>query len=607
MADVVQNIIDIRSAENGLVVRETIADGIESINEEVESTTSRQTVIEGTIAGAIELGGNPSLEVGEARKGETSLGAKIDKIDENIQNHATELANNASQLQDIAINPMFFLGTDTQKIQQALDMIHTSGSGSVILAYLYNITEPLIVYPNTIIKGGGWGTGLTTSLDISILTTPATANPLDLNVYSNIFIEDMIIKNTNATSISHYQLDFVNPCGVKIIRCNFNTPALTQTDVGGIKFSHNNNVTGSFLCTVDGCMMQQSSIVMNVTDSYIKNCEVWGYSRKFAIHVMSSSLMITDCQIVGSGVKGGVWVEDDVLGYNIELIKVNNCYFDGSYTAIDSGSGLYGVNMQHSSITNCAFWRQMDYGINIMNPLCIKIANNTFEDCNRRDNFSDDIYLHASTTFLGYNILTGNTHISPTIKINKGKWYNNLNVNYNTLAFNKVYSAGNYNGSTKGVYETIFENMDTAIPVNSIVGDLSIPNGDIVAKGGFKQSFVGYFNGITANLAVSSISFTSGNHKGIVMPTPGSILSLSLNVAAARTAGSITLQIYKNSSTAIGTPLVFSGASGNYVQTTSYAKESIPFVANDVLYVKVTSSSDSAPTNDITVTLTVEN
>lgn len=84
MANIIDKVAQIRNAELGKDVRETIASGIESINTEVVSTTARQAVVEGTIAGAIEIGNNPNLELGESRGTFDTLKKRLDNSDSQL-------------------------------------------------------------------------------------------------------------------------------------------------------------------------------------------------------------------------------------------------------------------------------------------------------------------------------------------------------------------------------------------------------------------------------------------------------------------------------------------------------------------------------------------
>lgn len=81
MADISQYATQIRQAIYGKDVRESMATGIEVINVEVESTTARQETVENLTQQAINLGGNPSLEVTQARGSYANLSERLNEND----------------------------------------------------------------------------------------------------------------------------------------------------------------------------------------------------------------------------------------------------------------------------------------------------------------------------------------------------------------------------------------------------------------------------------------------------------------------------------------------------------------------------------------------
>jgi|GEM_PF-1750399 len=94
MANIIQNVANIRAASVGKTVRETIAAGIEAINEEVVSTTGKQTALEDqfvqVIQGATETDPS-SVEIETARGGFGALYQRLNSSD-------AELAEIPSQI-----------------------------------------------------------------------------------------------------------------------------------------------------------------------------------------------------------------------------------------------------------------------------------------------------------------------------------------------------------------------------------------------------------------------------------------------------------------------------------------------------------------------------
>lgn len=91
MANITDKVAQIRQAVYGKDVRESIASGIEAINTEVESTTQRQTNVETLTQQAIDMGGNPSLEVSQARGEFSNLGNRLNNVDSQLEEKSNQL------------------------------------------------------------------------------------------------------------------------------------------------------------------------------------------------------------------------------------------------------------------------------------------------------------------------------------------------------------------------------------------------------------------------------------------------------------------------------------------------------------------------------------
>lgn len=81
MADITTKVEAIRAADFGRDVRETIASGIESINEEVESTTGKQEELEIVFNDLVINAGSENAEIVLARGLEDSLPIRLNKVD----------------------------------------------------------------------------------------------------------------------------------------------------------------------------------------------------------------------------------------------------------------------------------------------------------------------------------------------------------------------------------------------------------------------------------------------------------------------------------------------------------------------------------------------
>jgi len=104
MANIIDKISAIRIAVFGRDVRSSIADGIDSINTEVESTTSKQDALKVTFDGLIINAGSSNAEIVAGRMGEVSLPVKMGKIDEQLASNALQLALKAEKSEVVAVS-----------------------------------------------------------------------------------------------------------------------------------------------------------------------------------------------------------------------------------------------------------------------------------------------------------------------------------------------------------------------------------------------------------------------------------------------------------------------------------------------------------------------
>lgn len=112
MANISEKVQQIRQAVYGKDVRESIASGIETINQEVENTTSRQNNLETTFQQLIINAGNSNAEIVDARvKADntvfSTLKNRLNSMDEDIKNISTkqgDIANLVTSSKDNIVN-----------------------------------------------------------------------------------------------------------------------------------------------------------------------------------------------------------------------------------------------------------------------------------------------------------------------------------------------------------------------------------------------------------------------------------------------------------------------------------------------------------------------
>jgi len=206
MANVTDDVANIRGSILGIDVRESIAEGIEDINAEVVSTTARQLVVEGeqTIANANEIirqsaesgrvaaetlresttdaiksaydlatKANLSVEVSNARGTYDTLQAREDATTASITLNTLEIGLKAPQtaldttnanIANIQINASAYgakfdnTTDDTLAIQTAINYLQSIGGGTLICPTGTSLISAKITINKPIyIKGKGWG------------------------------------------------------------------------------------------------------------------------------------------------------------------------------------------------------------------------------------------------------------------------------------------------------------------------------------------------------------------------------------------------------------------------------------------------------------------
>ena len=308
----------------------------------------------------------------------------------------------------------------------------------------FRIDNSIILCKNVQISGNGDDTVLYVEKDIPIFTTNSENNTENEDIkIKNIKLENLTTNSMN----NNFHIQLCNTRRLLIDRVYiYSSNNNIDSNVGIYLFSDGTlePPNGSFLGKIQNCTLANCKIKMGITDSYITNTEVWGVNRDYAIKLEKGSQHINSCQIVGGKKYGAVYVKNED-GNTVDMVRISNTFFDGSYSFIDSGIGLNAFNMISSSITNCSFWNQMDEGIKLTNCYSNTITGNNFENNNRRDDGKQDIFITSEPNTQGKNIITSNTFI---------RWMNNTNKTSaikivgsikNIISNNTLYENSQYN------------------------------------------------------------------------------------------------------------------------------------------------------------------
>lgn len=336
---------------------------------------------------------------------------------------------------------------DTPRIQRAIDYAKASGMLTVVFALKsYNTSSTLKLYGGVVLVGQHRkDTKIISQGDIP---TIASEGYFTAGVGSgDIAILNLGVYPRGVTSKTKYAIEMVNTYNTTIKNCYINESIMATSDVGGIRFSKDSTYAGShFVNAVRECQLQNASIVMESTDSYITENEIWADKRAFGVHLVKSSQFVRGNQIVGSALNGSIWISDTKDNFDIELIRITDNYFDGNNQGLDTGAGIIANKMKLSRITLNDFWLNKDEGIKLTSCHSNSIVGNQFENNNRRDAGKDDIYMDTCAA----NTITGNTFKRDIVHAVKGSPIRTVNspVDKNIIIGNTVYFTSFYNSSS---------------------------------------------------------------------------------------------------------------------------------------------------------------
>lgn len=141
---------------------------------------------------------------------------------------------------------------------------------------------------------------------------------------------------------------------------------------------------------------------------------------------------------------------------------------------------------------------------------------------------------------------------------------------------------------------------------SAIVGSLSTADSNFA--GGYRQTVDGWFqDNVAASQAAVAMARSSAPTFGdkLIVPRAGSVTGVYVKSNAARTAGTLTVTVYKNG-VAVALTAVLDGTNTTF-KFTSSAKDSLTFAAGDELDLRVTTDAGWLPvTADIRAGLEIE-
>ena len=470
MANIKNELNNIKSAIYGKDVRGSIHDGIDAINKEVENTTGRQVDLENTFDQLVINAGNSNAEIVDARV--KSDGTSYSKLGDRLNEVDSQLAH-IENLKEVYVDDF---GNDGNAIKQAIEELKKGGKLVFTRGktYIQNI-DTCFVFNN---------------------------------------LENIIIEGNGATIIA----DENNPCtpsnrGFEFIRCknitinnlNYNGNIAKRKPNMGDSWEVNNqsgfsfkscknicltNVTSSYCCmdgfTLEGLFDENNNVEYNENISF-RNC-VGNYNYRQGTSVINANNITFDnCEfshtgtIYGTAPMFGIDLEEGFVEcknrgqFNVNIrnckFKNNNGYGVGAYF------GTIGCN-----IDSCRFENN---GVLISDDLEFKNHSNKVTNCmiingniivNSKNNIIENNIINytnglrlleisiANAGNVDYNntLLKGNVFKNNTIECNLTD-YNNKNVGVFTNALNDTIIENN-----------VFKNIVSSNPVFNLTGQNTI-------------------------------------------------------------------------------------------------------------------------------------
>lgn len=410
LEEIKQNIANNQSAITELQSKDTEHDT------EIEALKQKDTSLEGDISTI-----NNNIE---------ALQQKDSEHDSSIQSLGDRITTNETSISTLNndVKSISYLASSSNIGNEVNSAIALGYKTIKIKAGQYTLDESIILKSNVELYGDK-GTIITTNKDIPIITTSKIKNEF----VDTCYVHDLhLIKNVSGESY-HLDLCNVNMSKCERIRCEMGGVFPQETNGGLIVWSNSDYIGegGAYSLMMDKLDFRSCSIVLNITDCYLTNSNIWAKNRKYCLYIKSSSQQILNNQFVGSSWGGGIYVKND-NDYHIEILKINNNYFDGSYGNIDSGDGIFAQKLRNCIITNNTFWRQSNTGITISNSSISNIiSNNTFEDCGKKN-------IYGSHGIIYDIVFSGAELLSTIISNNTYSCYDNHNIKQRVIDVSSV-------------------------------------------------------------------------------------------------------------------------------------------------------------------------
>lgn len=480
------------------------------------------------------------------------------------------------------LHPAILDGTSTEDvtsyIQDAADSMSPTIGGTIRFPTgLYNTTSAITLQNRTTVLGDGFFSSIVSSTGDHPLFVAGDTD----TACSRIIFRDIYLRRTGSGSFSTYHVEFANPDKILFdhVRCDM-TAGLADTNIGGVYFYLDGNPSNvPQLCDFRHCHFARVSVYFeNMQDHIFTDCWLWGNERQFAVKTLTGGITITGGSLVG-GSAGALIVDGATFG-DAGRVQCTGVFFDGS-SVDDTGHGASITNATRCIFTGCIFDTWWECGIYLED--CTHI---TIDDCE----------------FFGNN--RGDIANRPDI------WINGVSNAPDSISIDNTRHSRGTRSNTSAV---IRAQNNGVTPTNVRVGHYQVPIttgysspwlAGAANSRGFITSFVFYRDNVAATLTDDIIENGSAV-KAVLCPYSGSISAVAVRGSAARTAGTLTVEIFvQGSDTGIDIVIDGTNTTQNYER---FNRGAYPVDAGNYIDVRITTDGSWAPTtDDIVVTVFVE-
>lgn len=295
----------------------------------------------------------------------------------------------------------------------------------------------------------GQGKGVK-GLDFRGGNVPVIARPNWSNINASgkpgMRVEHMLISDKSTGRTTAWSIDLTNgdSCGLEHVTLFGDDGAALSNNYGvalGTAFGGSSPDGPAFVCHLRHSRLARAKAVINTSDSYVTENELWGNKRDFALQLGAGGSFVFENQIV-PGELYGIYLNSQ-FGHLFDILRIIGNYFDGSYNEIYTGQGIYqnspNGGLLNSVVEGNSFWNLNGRGMRIENVRNSRIVNNNFVDC-----ASSDL---ADTPDVSIGLMTGskvdNTHSRSSVAPKTGSARTNLSPPLQITANTNTWAALN--------------------------------------------------------------------------------------------------------------------------------------------------------------------